>query len=171
MPQPSPLPLLLLLLCISEAVLCYRTSGLEHGTTRSPSCVRHVPIGGQEVHVRRNLGLGIRQVFLLRIQRLFKGFPALTQLRVDGGISCSTPSKGSCCLERREHLFENAAHLAGLRICRPGEILLRQRQHVLLLGFRAHTLERATLRLHDVMHRLRNVKHLHKVSVVLSSTP
>ena len=31
-------------------------------------------------------------------------------------------SKSSCCWERAEHLFENAKHLAGLRICRPGEI-------------------------------------------------
>ena len=128
-----------------------RTSGHGRGTTRSPSCVRNVLIGYQDVLVRRNLGLGVRQVLLrlcmdlvrsslldqLRVQRLFTGFPALTQLRVNGRISCSTPSramaaifwfpinssKSSFCMERLEHLFENAEHLAGLWICRPGEIL------------------------------------------------
>ena len=32
-------------------------------------------------------------------------------------------SESSCCLERLEQLFENVEHLAGLRVCRPGEIL------------------------------------------------
>ena len=51
-PAASPLLVLLLLLCIPGA------------TTRSPSCIRIVIIGGQEVLVRRDLGLGVRQVLL-----------------------------------------------------------------------------------------------------------
>ena len=52
LPAASPLLLLLLLLCIPGS------------TTRSPSCVRIVIIGGQEVLVRRDLGLGVRHVLL-----------------------------------------------------------------------------------------------------------
>ena len=103
-PQASPLLLLLLLLCIPRGGA---TLGQERGTTRSHSCVRIVLTSGQEVLVRRNLGFGVRQVLLhlrvglvrgsllfqLRVQHLFAGFPALTQLRVDGGSSCSTPSR------------------------------------------------------------------------------
>ena len=44
---------------------------------------------------------------------------------------------------------------------------LRQRRHSPLLGFRAHELEHAAMRLHDVLHRLRHVRHLCKVGVVL----
>ena len=52
LPAASPLLMLLLLLCIPG------------GTTRSPSCVRIVVIGGQEVLARRDLSLSVRQVLL-----------------------------------------------------------------------------------------------------------
>ena len=82
LPAASPWQLLLLLLCIPG------------GTTRSPSCVRIVVIGGQEVLVRRDLGLGVRQI-LLRFTGEFRacgGFvPDLT-----GAIGAELLSTDSC---------------------------------------------------------------------------
>ena len=46
------------------AVLPLMLLCIPGGTTRSPPCVRIVIIGGQEVPVRRDLGLGVRQVLL-----------------------------------------------------------------------------------------------------------
>ena len=128
---------------------CCVTRASGHG--RAPPASATSSIGYQDVLVRRSLGLGVRHVLLLlcmdlvrgslldqlRVQRLFTGFPALTQPcrcrsfllnSIEGQWmpSCGsrlTPRSFSCCLERLEHLFENVEHLARLRICRPGEIL------------------------------------------------
>ena len=49
---------------VMGAMLPFLLLCIPGGTTRSPSCVRVVIIGGQEVLVRRDLGLGVRQVLL-----------------------------------------------------------------------------------------------------------
>ena len=82
LPAASPLLLLFLLLCIPG------------GTTRSPSCVRIVIIGGQEVLVRRDLGLGVRQV-LLRFSGEFRACGGFV-LDLTGAIDVELLSTDSC---------------------------------------------------------------------------
>ena len=118
---------------------------------------------------------------LLRVQRLFTGFPALPQLCVDGGISCSTPSRammpssGSRSTRRKVHAAGNVSSICSRMPntspdCGFVDLVrsrLRQRQHSPLLGLRAHALDHATMRLHDALHRSRHLRHLNKVGVVL----
>ena len=64
------------------------------GTTRSPSCVRVVIIGGQEVLGRRDLGLGVRQV-LLRFSGEFRACGVFV-LDLTGTFDVELLSTDSC---------------------------------------------------------------------------
>ena len=78
---------------VMGAVLPLLLLCIPGGTTRSPSCVRVVIIGGQEVLVRRDLGLGVRQV--LRFSGEFRGCGGFV-LDLTGAFDVELLSTDSC---------------------------------------------------------------------------